>query len=903
MVQFPFPQFLRRLVLLTATAFALMASVAAAQNVTLAWNANPETNIRGYLVQYGTQSGSPSSTIDVGNVTSRAFTSLAIGSTYYFRVIAYNTSGQNSQPSTQVSYAVTGPTGTAPTISGVSPTSGPAAGGTLLTITGTNFVSGARVDVGGRSATTTYVSSSQLRASTPTGSGTVAVTVTNPNGQSVVRANAFTYTTSGTAPTMTSVSPTSGPLSGGTQLTIVGTGFVSGATVLVGTRSATATFVSSTQVRASTPTGAAAGATSVRLTNPNGQSVTLSNAFTYVSSSTIPTITSVSPATGLLSGGTQLTIIGTNFATGVRVTVGSRSATTVFISSTQIKASTPTGAATGPVSITVTNANGQSVTRTGLFSYVASYSSSSLTSAMSAASTMLAEDSPEHAVVDPVDATAALDVAADTARAAADSDGDGLPNDWETRYGLDPLSADGDNGALGDPDRDGVNNADEYRLGTHPRGLVRRALANGANTSDAATRLALANADSSDAAVVLSFTDANGKTTRVPLDVPARQRRTFDASSVAALRGQTFSVLLESDRMVDLERLSTWGRRQSASTLTAAAEPSTHWYFADGSTTKPFELWYVIENPGATAADLQIRYLLPGDAAPIVSHHVVAPGTREAIRVDREDARLESTDVAAEVVSGNDVPVIVERSQYLVTGTGAVPGGGDTTTGVAKPATSWWLAGVTGRDNALYLLLANPTGDAAVVEATYVSANGRPVVKRYEVAANSRATVDVAKEDPALASTALGIHVESTTPIVAERTVWWGSNGEWNDGLGGAAAAAPSSQWLMAEGEDGGTRGAFTSLTVFNTSGNDAEVRVTLLFEGAPEVSQTFKVGGSGLLAVPMAKAFPSAAGRRFAVLVEDVAGAASLIVDRGLFWTTQAGQIAGSGAPAVPLR
>jgi hypothetical protein len=55
-----------------------------------------------------------------------------------------------------------------------------------------------------------------------------------------------------------------------------------------------------------------------------------------------------------------------------------------------------------------------------------------------------------------------------------DWDEDGLSNTWELAYGLDPYSAEGENGAIGDPDVDGMNNADEFSAGTNPRDAASR---------------------------------------------------------------------------------------------------------------------------------------------------------------------------------------------------------------------------------------------------------------------------------------------------------------------------------------------------------------------------------------------------------------------------------------------
>ena len=68
----------------------------------------------------------------------------------------------------------------APTVTSVAPIFGPVAGGTLVTVVGTNFESGATVAFGAASVASTFVNATTLKATAPAGSGTVGVTVTNP---------------------------------------------------------------------------------------------------------------------------------------------------------------------------------------------------------------------------------------------------------------------------------------------------------------------------------------------------------------------------------------------------------------------------------------------------------------------------------------------------------------------------------------------------------------------------------------------------------------------------------------------------------------------------------------------------------------------------------------------------
>lgn len=171
-----------------------------------------------------------------------------------------------------------------------------------------------------------------------------------------------------TAPTIASVSPNSGGTSGGTAVTIMGTNFVSGATVTFGGIAApNVTVVNSAAIAATTPAHAA-GSVDVAVTNPNAESGTLNNGFSFLSVSA-PTVASVSPNSGPTGGSTNVTITGTNFVSGATVTFGGAAATNVVVvTSTSITATTPAHAA-GAVSVSVTNPDSQSGSLIGGFTY------------------------------------------------------------------------------------------------------------------------------------------------------------------------------------------------------------------------------------------------------------------------------------------------------------------------------------------------------------------------------------------------------------------------------------------------------------------------------------------------------------------------------------------------------
>ncbi len=173
-------------------------------------------------------------------------------------------------------------------------------------------------------------------------------------------------------PTITSITPSSGLTTGSTTVTIAGTEFATGATVTFdGTSAIGITFASSTgDITATTPAGTVGPATVV-VTNLDGGAATSTTAFSYVAPTSTPTITSITPSSGLTTGSTSVTISGTQFATGATVTFNGASATGITVaSSTDITATTPPGSV-GPATVVVTNLDGGTVTSTTTYTYMA----------------------------------------------------------------------------------------------------------------------------------------------------------------------------------------------------------------------------------------------------------------------------------------------------------------------------------------------------------------------------------------------------------------------------------------------------------------------------------------------------------------------------------------------------
>ena len=250
------------------------------------------------------------------------------------------------------------PTTPAPTVTGVSPTNGPAGGTNTVTVSGTGLTGATAVDFGTANPGTSIdvaAGGASLTVTAPSGAGTVNVTVTTPNGTSATSASDdYTYNP---APTVTGVSPTNGPAGGTNTVTVSGTGFTGATAVDFGTANpGTSIDVAAGGASLTVTAPSGAGTVNVTVTTANGTSATsVSDDYTY---NPAPTVTAVSPDNGPPGGTNTVMVTGTGFVSGsTMVDFGSNAGTSVDVTgSMSLSVVVPSGS--GTVSVTVSTTSG-----------------------------------------------------------------------------------------------------------------------------------------------------------------------------------------------------------------------------------------------------------------------------------------------------------------------------------------------------------------------------------------------------------------------------------------------------------------------------------------------------------------------------------------------------------------
>ena len=168
-------------------------------------------------------------------------------------------------------------------------------------------------------------------------------------------------------PTLDAVEPAGGSIAGGTRVTVLGTGFHPGASVLFGDAPATNVRVADDgQTLAATTPAGPVGPAALEVQNPDGERAVLVGAWLYAEQLGVD---AVHPSTGGIDGGQRVEIAGTGFVRGVQVFFGDELASDVRVLSPGHLAVTTPAHPYGPVDVAVAYLDGRRAVAPAAYHY------------------------------------------------------------------------------------------------------------------------------------------------------------------------------------------------------------------------------------------------------------------------------------------------------------------------------------------------------------------------------------------------------------------------------------------------------------------------------------------------------------------------------------------------------
>jgi len=244
------------------------------------------------------------------------------------------------------------------------------------------------------------------------------------------------------------------------------------------------------------------------------------------------------------------------------------------------------------------------------------------------------------------------------------------------------------------------------------------------------------------------------------------------------------------------------------------------WYFAEGSTSKPFDTWLLLQNPDPAPATARVTYMLPNGGQK-VAEYALKPASRTSIYLN---SVVPDTEVSTLVES--DRYIFAERAMYFYQE-------GHDTVGTMSPSTTWYFAeGSTVPPFETWLLLQNPNREPATATITLYKEDGGTITHKMLIPHVSRASLLL---NQLVTGASVGAKVEADRPIVAERAVYKDKGRAGTDSMG---APALSRTWYTAEGV---TRGGYdTWLLMLNPHDVPGTARATYMMEDGTTTSNSY---------------------------------------------------------------
>ncbi|MHB8895916.1 MAG: hypothetical protein ACYC99_12185 [Candidatus Geothermincolia bacterium] len=366
------------------------------------------------------------------------------------------------------------------------------------------------------------------------------------------------------------------------------------------------------------------------------------------------------------------------------------------------------------------------------------------------------------------------------------------------------------------------------------------------NTNDGVFEewICLQNPNSAVANVELTYMLSDGTNQVQNTVVSANSRKTI---SVHEFLGpdKDVSTLVKSDQLILAERpmyFNYHNKWTGGHNVMGIPQPQTSWYFAEGTTRDntidgTYEEWLCLQNPGPEDTTVTVTYML-ATGQNIEKTYPVAKTSRKTIDVNADVGANQDISMLVE----SDKAIVAERPMYFNYHNKWT--GGDDVVGAARPATTFYFAEGTTRDNPTdgtfeeWICIQNPGTTDAAVEITYWTATAGNQTQDVTVPKQSRSTVDVKLKLGANVDSSFKI--QSSVPIVVERPMYFNYHGVWAGGHDVMGCDLPRNMFFFAEGN---TLSNFaTYVAVLNPNAGTATVKFTFMIEGEANQQKTVTI-------------------------------------------------------------
>jgi spore germination protein len=228
----------------------------------------------------------------------------------------------------------------------------------------------------------------------------------------------------------------------------------------------------------------------------------------------------------------------------------------------------------------------------------------------------------------------------------------------------------------------------------------------------------------------------------------------------------------------------------------------TNLYFAEGSTTPPFDSWFLLQNPGQSPASANVTFMRD-DGSTASQRYDLPPTSRLSI-------------FANQIVPNSAFSTMVESDQTILAERAMYAGfDGHDVTAATSPSRLWYFAeGATTQPFHSWLLLQNPAQAATTAKVSFLLENGTTVERGQFLPPRSRVSLFV---NQILPDAAFSTKVESERPIIVERAMY---RFPGNAATAVTGVSAPSKSWFFAGGMPSGRNQPFDSWLLLQNPGS-----------------------------------------------------------------------------------